>query len=164
MYRKICKLTDKASEVMLFIAMVGMVISVFCQVLFRYVLQLPLFWTEEAARFLMVFAVFVGCSMGIRRDSHLGFTFLRDHCPKPIQLVMKIIANLGVLALNIYIIAYGMQVVLRNTYQISPALQLPMWVIYAILPFTGILTSLQVIEKIIDDILLYKNDKGGAAK
>ena len=166
MYRKICHITDKAAEVMLVIAMIGMVVSVFCQVLFRYVLALPLFWTEEAARFLMVFAVFIGCSMGIRRNSHLGFTFLRDHCPKPVQLAMKTVANLGILALNVYIVYYGMQVVLRNTYQISPALQMPMWIIYAILPFAGTLTCLQVIEKIIDDFADYKKGdaEGGADK
>ena len=165
MYRKICRATDKAAEVMLVIAMIGMVVCVFCQVLFRYVLKLPLFWTEEAARFLMVFAVYIGCSMGIRRDSHLGFTFLRDHCSEPVQLLMKTVANIGILALNVYIVYYGMNVVLRNTYQISPALQMPMWIIYAILPFAGFLACLQVIEKIIDDFADHKKktEKGGAA-
>ena len=158
-YRKLCAFTDKASEVMLAVSMVGMVIAVFCQVLFRYVLELPLFWTEEAARFLMVFAVYVGCAIGIRRDAHMGFTFIVDHSPRPVQFVMKLLQNLGILALNVYIIYYGMQVVLRNTYQVSPALQIPMWIVYAILPFAGVLACLQVIEKFIDVIAEYT--KGG---
>ena len=72
---------------------------------------------------------------------------------------MKLLQNLGILALNVYIIYYGMQVVLRNTYQVSPALQIPMWIVYAILPFAGVLACLQVIEKFIDVIAEYT--KGG---
>lgn len=149
MYRKFCAVLDKLSEVVLAASMLAMLVCVFCQVLFRYVLELPLFWTEESARFLMVFAVFIGCSVGIRRDAHLGFTFLLERCGRRARTGMRLISFLGMLALNVYVTYYGITLVLRNTYQISPALQMPMWIAYCILPLSGVLSSLQIIDKMI---------------
>lgn len=150
MYRKFCNILNKLAEASLAISMVAMLVCVFCQVLFRFLLKLPLFWTEETARYLMVFAVFIGCSVGICRDSHLGFTFVLERCSPHLQLIMHMISYVGMFLLNAYIIYYGIMVVLRNTYQISAALQVPMWIFYCILPLSGILSCLQIISKAIE--------------
>lgn len=156
MYRKFCNFVNKASEAVLALAMVAMLVCVFCQVLFRFVLKLPLYWTEESARYLMVFTVFIGCSVGIRRGSHMGFTFLLERCDKLEQIIMRMISYLGMFAFNLYIIYYGITIVTRNTYQISPALQIPMWILYCILPLSGILSCLQIIDQV---IVLFHTDK-----
>ncbi|MCI8689322.1 MAG: TRAP transporter small permease [Oscillibacter sp.] len=163
MYRKFCDILNKASEFMLALSMAAMLICVFCQVLFRFVLKLPLFWTEESARYLMVFAVFIGCGVGIRRGSHLGFTFLYDRCGRSLQLVMRLISFFGMFCLNAYIVYYGIGIVLRNTYQISAALQIPMWIIYCILPLSSILSCLQIIDQVIELLCNYRtaSTKGG---
>ena len=148
MYRKFCGILNKATEAMLAVSMVGMLVCVFCQVLFRFVLQLPLFWTEESARYLMVFAVFVGCSVGICRDSHLGFTFLLERSGSGAQRIMRTISYIGMFVLNAYIVYYGIQIVLRNTYQLSAALQVPMCIFYCILPLSGVISCLQILNKV----------------
>ena len=47
-------------------------IQVFC----RYVLQDSLAWTEELARYLVIWACFFGCSFAMRTDSHLELSIL----------------------------------------------------------------------------------------
>lgn len=165
MYRKFCNIVNKVSEAALALAMVAMLVCVFAQVLFRFVLKLPLFWTEESARYLMVFTVFIGCSVGIRRGSHMGFTFLLDRCGKLVQIIMRMISYLGMFVFNAYIIYYGITIVTRNTYQISAALQIPMWILYCILPLSGILSCLQIVDQAVSLICSYKKDspEGGEA-
>lgn len=149
MYQKTCTVINKIAEATLAVAVVAQVICVFCQVLFRFVLKLPLFWTEEAARYLMVYTVFIGCSVGIYRDSHSGFSYLLNKMNKKVQLVMKMTSYVGMLALNLYITYYGINIVTRNTFQVTPALQIPMWFIYCTLPLSGIICSLQIVAKMI---------------
>lgn len=46
-------------------------IAVLLQVFFRYVLNLPLTWSEEAARYLNVWAVLLGAALAVKRSDHL---------------------------------------------------------------------------------------------
>jgi len=45
------------------------------QVLFRYILQYPLPWTEELARFTLVWVTFLGAASVTRRKLHLAVDF-----------------------------------------------------------------------------------------
>jgi TRAP-type C4-dicarboxylate transport system permease small subunit len=46
-------------------------IAVLLQVIFRYVLSLPLTWSEEAARYLNIWAVLLGAALAVKRREHL---------------------------------------------------------------------------------------------
>ena len=48
----------------------GLFIIVFMQVLFRYVLYLPLFWIEETARYLLIFIAMMGGTLAFKDDIH----------------------------------------------------------------------------------------------
>ena len=63
------------------IATGGMTIVVLLGVFFRYVLQQPLSWSEEVARYLMIWAASLAVSIGIMRKEHLGITFLISRLP-----------------------------------------------------------------------------------
>jgi C4-dicarboxylate transporter DctQ subunit len=52
------------------LATFGMFIIVFMQVLFRYVLYLPLFWIEETARYLLIFIAMMGGTLAFKDDIH----------------------------------------------------------------------------------------------
>ncbi len=51
------------------------------QVLFRYVLQYPLPWTEELARFTLVWVTFLGAASVTRRKLHLAVDFFVSKLP-----------------------------------------------------------------------------------
>ncbi len=46
-------------------------IAVLLQIFFRYILNAPLTWSEEAARYLNVWAVLLGAALAIKRKDHL---------------------------------------------------------------------------------------------
>ncbi len=53
-----------------------MAIVVAVQVFFRYVLNQSLFWSEELARFLLVWLTFFGASVAYYRQANPGIDFL----------------------------------------------------------------------------------------
>ncbi|HSV56754.1 MAG TPA: TRAP transporter small permease subunit, partial [Magnetospirillaceae bacterium] len=46
----------------------AMTVSVLLGVFFRYVVNLPLAWTEEVSRYLMIWGASIGITLGIRAD------------------------------------------------------------------------------------------------
>ena len=50
------------------------------QVFVRYVLQRPLFlWSEEVARFLLIWMVFLGIGVGVKNDAHFAMDVLQAY-------------------------------------------------------------------------------------
>lgn len=133
---------------MLALFMLGMLVSIFCQVTFRYFLHLPLSWTEEASRYMMIYVVYIGASVGLYRGSHLGFSYVLEKVRHKTVVILNLIASAGILTFCCYFTYYGIIIVTRNMYQVTPGLQLPMWCVYAALPISGVLCTLQTINNI----------------
>ena len=146
MYNNFCTQLNKAVEFVLAVFMFGMLVAIFCQVAFRFVLHMPLAWTEESSRYLMIYVVYLGASVGLYRGTHLGFSFILERVNKRLVTLMSLFTFSGMLAFCIYLIYYGLIIVTRNTYQVTPALQIPMWCVYAVLPLSGTLCAIQVIN------------------
>ena len=59
-------------------ALVMMTAITVVQVFNRYVLQNSLDWSEEIARYLFIWAVYVGCSYATQMNRHLEVTVIRN--------------------------------------------------------------------------------------
>jgi TRAP-type C4-dicarboxylate transport system permease small subunit len=68
----------KCIEATALIAFVVMLILVMSQVVFRYVLEISVPWTEEAARWFYAWQIFLGSSLAMRDRLHLQITVLLD--------------------------------------------------------------------------------------
>lgn len=53
------------------VLMVVILIATITQVIYRYVLQTSIAWTEEAARYGMLMMVFLGASLGVSKQTHI---------------------------------------------------------------------------------------------
>ena len=74
--RSLARVVDAALRAMLVILVVMLVVSVVWQVLSRYLLEDPSPWTEELARFLLVWIGMLGASLAIRQHAYLGLELL----------------------------------------------------------------------------------------
>ncbi len=63
---------------------------VLAQVVFRYVLNDPLVWSEELARLAFVWVAMLAWSLGLRRRSHIAVTVFGDALPRVPRLVLGI--------------------------------------------------------------------------
>lgn len=92
------RIFDKISEFLntickVFCLVIGsvLVINLFLGVFTRFVLNDPLDFTEEIARFCMLWFAFIGGSIALRQKELISFTFVIDKVPGPVRQGMKIL-------------------------------------------------------------------------
>lgn len=67
--------------------------TVFYQFFTRYVLEDSAAWTEEIARYLLIIVTFVGCSMGVRKNTHIHVEFLYRYLPARVGRAMSTLVD-----------------------------------------------------------------------
>jgi TRAP-type C4-dicarboxylate transport system permease small subunit len=117
----------------------SMAVIVAVQVFFRYVLNHSLFWSEELARYLLLWLTFLGASAAYWRGVHPGVDVVSRHLPRGAGWISVLIAHGAALTLFGVMIVYGTQFAYFVRLQISPALNLPKWTVYSIVPFSGLI-------------------------
>ncbi len=133
--------------------MSGMTFVVLLGVLFRYVLRMPLSWTEELSRYMMIWAASLAVSIGIQEKSHVGLTFLFDLAKSRVLKILLdtviFIATLGFLAIMIY---YSIQMVAEAKTQISQGLGISMVLPTLAIPVSMVVALIQLIFRYVQDV------------
>ena len=125
-------------EYLLFGLGISMAFIVATQVFFRYALNQSLFWSEELARFLLVWLTFLGATVAYRRKVHPGIDVLVARMQPPLQKASILLTHLASMGLFAVMVIYGFQFAYFVRLQISPALYLPKWIILSIIPVSGL--------------------------
>ena len=137
-------------EYLLFGLGISMAFIVATQVFFRYALNHSLFWSEELARFLLVWLTFLGATVAYRRKVHPGIDVLHARMPPALQHVSVILTLLVSMALFAVMVVYGVQFAYFVRLQISPALYLPKWIILSIIPLSGLILMVHGIAFLVE--------------
>lgn len=129
-----------------------MSVFVLAGVVMRFLLQIPFSWGEEISRYLMVVAITLGIGMGVRDKAHLGVAMVVDTVPPRVSRVMKIIACI----INIFgylflaYVSYEFTAMNHEFGQESPALTLPMWIMYAVMLIGFFLSAVESVVALVD--------------
>ncbi len=132
-------------------ALTILVIIVSIQVFCRYVLQNSLDWTEELARYLSIWSVMFGCSYAMKTDSHLEMTILRSLAGPRLRKFIHAFACLMCLLFCLIMLYASMQSIenIRWSEQLTPAMQIPAWIIWMAMPVGMGLMGIQAVIRII---------------
>ena len=114
--------------------MTGITISVFLQVITRYVLAYPLDWPEELARILFVWVALLGAVLALRRAAHFSIGTLTDLFPRPAQRGLAIGLRVILLGFLVLVAWLGLDAALRVQDQQSAAMEISMTWGYAAVP------------------------------
>ena len=144
--------TNALVEKALFVLGALMVGVVFGQVFFRYALNHSLFWSEELARYILVWLTFLGATVAYRRGSHPRIDLWSFGRHSRWGKAIRIGAHLVGMAFFVLLVIYGMQFAYFVRLQISPALQLPKWIVMLVLPVCGLLLLLHALAAIATEI------------
>jgi TRAP-type C4-dicarboxylate transport system permease small subunit len=139
-------------EMILVLTLVLMVLLIFGQVIGRYVFQSAPSWTEELARYIHIFQVWVGASYAVKLRQHIrveAFITRLHGTPR------KIFEGLGVIIwflLALFLAVFGTTLVLASIKhgQVTPALQMPIWVPYLAIPLGGAGMAIRLIQQLVD--------------
>ncbi len=129
-----------------------MTLAVFAQVIFRFVLEQPLAWSEELSRYLMIWITFLGASLAIEKKAHPMIEVFVGYLPEGIQRGVQVFTMLVSSVFYSLLIYFGSQFAISSFTQLTPAMRLPIGYVYLIIPISGVLLllgSFAQIEKII---------------
>jgi TRAP-type transport system small permease protein len=118
----------------LFVMMAGMTLSVLLGVLFRYVLKDSLSWSEELARYLMIWCACLGTAVAYRQGSHFAITLIIDKIHGNLGRVLRKIAQIMVFIFFVIVVVQGMILLSGLEGQTTPAMQIPMSIPYMAIP------------------------------
>jgi TRAP-type C4-dicarboxylate transport system permease small subunit len=112
----------------------GMTCIVFVSVIFRYLLNSPLTWTEELASLLFAWLTFVGAYVGFRTHSHIRIDTLTMALPGPVRRGIRRVADAGVLLVLLVFVWQGFSLTATTWSLEFPALQISRGYLYVSLP------------------------------
>lgn len=148
--RLVSDILDNISRYLLVFTLSTMAVVVFTQVLFRYLLNFPLFWTEELGRYLLVWSSLLGGAIALKRHEHIAVTFLTDRVPKKFRAVIGKCAMLLIIFQIAILTVGGVELVYLTKLQTSPALRIPMALPYLALPVGGCIMLVHALAHLFD--------------
>ena len=116
-----------------------MAIIVAAQVFSRYGLNYSLFWSEELARFLLVWITFMGATVAYYYNAHPGVDAVYRHMPPGLQKWSSLLVHTASLCLFTVMVIHGAGFAWFVRLQITPALSIPKWIIMGVVPMSGVI-------------------------
>lgn len=142
-----------------FILVMAMAVIVGLQVLFRYVLNSPLAWSEELAKIILIWMVFWGSAVAVRRNEHLAVTVFIDRLPPTWRLFCEIITKVLVLVFLSVLTVAGSQIMLATRGLATPALGVSRFWVYIIVPLSCIIMFVQISQSISETLKKYRAEE-----
>ncbi len=136
------KTIDKVLANILVIIMAIMVLNVLWQVASRFILGSPSSFTDELARYLMIWVGILGAAYVSGKNMHVAIDVLPKRLNKLAQDRLLLIVRLLIILFCLLAMVIGGSRLVYITFvlgQNSPALQVPLAVVYMVIPISGLL-------------------------
>jgi TRAP-type C4-dicarboxylate transport system permease small subunit len=128
-------------------AMLLMLALTFGQVVTRYCFNWTPEWSEELARFLFVWVVFLGSALIMGESGHLAVEFVPNHYKgTKFGKVLGLVINLASYAFVTLLLVQGAKMAKTMTFQMSPGMNLPMSYVYVVIPVSSVLMLLYLVR------------------
>ncbi len=146
------KMLDRIARLLVQLTVAVMAVTVTMQVIWRYFLKDPLMWAEELARYGLVWMTFIGAAVSLRSGQLACVDLLVTQLPKQWEKVVKniVIVLNTVLLTFLFYYSIGMINLPSVTSQLSPALRIPMNIVYLGVPLGMGLMLLQSLLLLVD--------------
>ncbi|WP_018010237.1 TRAP transporter small permease [Sinorhizobium medicae] len=124
------------------------------QIVTRFVFRDPMFWTEEAARYAFVWLVALGAAEGVTSRTHITMDIVPRMLPERVQLLLRLVLDLVVLAALLVLVYYGIFGAMRAHKVMSIAIGVPESWLYGALPVFGLLAAIRILLVMARDVRL----------
>ena len=136
------KKIDKILGIVLIVIMSVMVINVLWQVFTRYVMTTPSSFTDELARYLMIWIGVLGAAFVSGKNMHVAIDVLPSKLNETNRKKLAKVVDFIIISFVFFAMVVGGIRLVYLTYileQHSPALQIPLALVYLVLPLSGLL-------------------------
>lgn len=127
--------------------LVALVVITFAQVVSRYVLHISLSWSEEVARFILMWLVMLGAAYGFKTKSHFAVALVVNCFGERLRRIISLLVTLVIASFMVLFVVLDLQLIFFAMIdQIAPATQISMAVPYASGPVGGILMIYYILQ------------------
>lgn len=154
---KIKTIIDTILKWILVILVTGMTLNVLWQVFTRFILQHPSSFTEELARYSLVWAGILGAAYVAGQKMHLAIDLLVQTLKGRSKLMVEVVINVLIFLFAFFVMIIGGMKLVNLTLtlnQLSASLQIPLGYVYLVLPISGILICFYTTYFIIENAKL----------
>lgn len=140
---------ERACSWALIVLMAAMVCNVLWQVSSRFLLNDPSSYTEEIARFLLIWVGMLGACHAYRVGAHLGLDLLTDKLESRVKSHLRKLVSFAVILLSTTVLINGGGRLVLLTYELkqtSGAMGIPVAWVYAVLPLSGLVLCLYALD------------------
>lgn len=142
---------NKSTTIVTIGLMATMVLDVALQVIFRYILNDSLAWSEELGRYVFLWCVFLGSTIGIKQNLHPTFGSVINHLPDKLRYNVMAIGKSLTAAFCAIILLLSLQLIPAIHSTLTPALQLPISYFYVIFPVFSVISLLHILTSMIEN-------------
>lgn len=146
---------DKVLEWAIIILMAVMVLNVLWQVFSRYLLQNPSSFTDELARYLLIWLGLLGASYGVSKKIHLAIELITAKLSDKQRLISDLFIYAVIFLFALLVMVIGGIRLMHITLvlnQISAALQIKIGYVYSVIPLSGVLMMFYALVFAIEDV------------
>jgi TRAP-type C4-dicarboxylate transport system permease small subunit len=147
-------LDEKFEEYFLIITLIATVSIIFLQVVMRYVFESSLSWSEELARYIFLWQIWVGASYAVKKSKHIKVDIIKNFFPAKVQTTMEYISLLLWIGLSIFLTFRSAELTqfIFNRGQVSPAMRIPMGYAYASVPVGCALMTFRLFQVLFNNL------------
>lgn len=154
------RIINKCIGWLLAIFLVLMSVFIFWQVFSRFVIGSSLAWSEELARFLMIWVVLLGTALALKKGENIVIDIKSGLVNKKIQKVTNLIGYILSIVFFIVLVIYGWELAQATSSQTAPGLRISMFWAYLSIPVGGIILILNTISLFIEKYIYPKVGEG----
>ena len=158
MAEKVKKVVGNLDQILMAATMAIVCLLLIVQVFFRYVLNRPLIWSEECARYMFVWTVMLGLGYNVRTKNNISVSLLTSRLPGSMQRGLEYITDLVVLASYFFCLPPLLKYLEAQSRIKSTAMRMPMGLL-AVSVLIGVLSLL--LQTAVSVWLKLRKDIGG---
>jgi TRAP-type C4-dicarboxylate transport system permease small subunit len=156
--RRANTLLARLIAVLLIVSVAVLVVPVTLQIVSRYTDLIPSYiWTEELARFCLVWSVMLGAMLAVREGTHFTVDVFPRLSPRG-QARMELLSGVFVLVFGFVFLWWGWEFTEFAIYRISELAELPLWLIHMAWPIAGAVWLLFQAERMADAVAVLRGD------
>ncbi|MCD2183763.1 TRAP transporter small permease [Rhizobium sp. GN54] len=145
---KISSGIDQVVRNLLFLFAAIETVIIITAVVARYVFNSSFPWSEELARAILTWMVFLGASSAVRANELVAMESVRDGWSDRKVLATRVVTDIFVMIFLVLVIYASWRLISLTSRQTYPVTGYPLWIAYSAIPVSCVLMILHLVVRI----------------
>ena len=150
--KRFLKGVRSAEAVIAGLFLVIMTVVTFVAAVNRFTLKIPMPWSEELVRFLLVWDSIIAAAYGLSVNAHVGIDIISSKINPKARKIMKIVTAVFAIVFLAVMFHFGLKTTINSVAQRSPAMQISMAFVNASLPVGALFMVIEFVVIAVDSV------------